>query len=235
MWWLNYCKGNMPAFGVRCVVAPDVPNNAGSLAPVEVTAPLGSIVNVERPWPVSARHIIGQFLPDVVLGCLAKAVPEKAPAEGAACLWGIQIRGGPEVTARAGRSAGNSSADRYEVLSFNSGGSGARPELDGMSATAFPSGVRAMSSELFETLAPIVVWKKELRPDSAGAGKTRGGLGQTVEVGTVDGAPFALYAMFDRVKNPARGRGGGTNGASGRVGLASGEKLRPKGMQLHSG
>jgi len=231
---LNYCKA-YAAFGVRCVVAPDVPNNAGSLATVEVTAPVGSIVNVERPWPVAARHIIGQFLPDVVLGCLAKAVPERAPAEGAACLWGVQIRGGPEVTARAGRAGGNASAERYEVLSFNSGGSGARPGLDGMSATAFPSGVRAMSSELFETLAPIVVWKKELRTDSAGAGETRGGLGQTVEVGTVDGAPFALYAMFDRVQNPARGRAGGRNGAAGRVGLASGERLRPKGMHFIPG
>ena len=130
----------------------------------------------------------------------------RAPAEGAACLWGIQIRGGPEVTARIGRPGGNVSAQRYEVLSFNSGGSGARPGQDGMSATAFPSGVRAMSSELFETLAPIVVWRKELRADSGGVGETRGGLGQTGEVGTVDGAPFALYAMFDRVDHPARGR-----------------------------
>jgi N-methylhydantoinase B len=231
---LNYCKA-YAAFGVRTIVAPDVPNNAGSLAPVEVTAPEGSIVNVERPWPVAARHIIGQFLPDVVLGALAKAVPERVPAEGAACLWGIQIRGGPEVAARVGRPGGNVSAERYEVLSFNSGGSGARPGLDGMSATAFPSGVRAMSSELFETLAPIVVWKKELRADSGGAGETRGGLGQTVEVGTLDGAPFALYAMFDRVDNPAKGRAGGANGAAGKVRLASGKALPAKGMHYIRG
>jgi len=231
---LNYCKA-YAAFGVRTIVAPDVPNNAGSLAPVEVRAPAGSIVNVERPWPVAARHIIGQFLPDVVLGALAKAVPEKVPAEGAACLWGIQIRGGPEVAARVGRPGGNVSSERYEVLSFNSGGSGARPGLDGMSATAFPSGVRAMSSELFETLAPIVVWRKELRADSGGAGETRGGLGQTVEVGTLDGAPFALYAMFDRVENPAKGRGGGANGAAGKVRLASGKPLPAKGMHYIPG
>ncbi|MDH3234657.1 MAG: hydantoinase B/oxoprolinase family protein, partial [Alphaproteobacteria bacterium] len=101
--------------------------------------------------------------------------------------------------------------------------------------TAFPSGVRAMSSELFETLAPIVVWRKELRADSGGVGETRGGLGQTVEVGTVDGAPFALYAMFDRVDNPARGRAGGGNGAAGQVHLASGKRLPAKGMHFIPG
>ncbi|HEY7607735.1 MAG TPA: hydantoinase B/oxoprolinase family protein [Alphaproteobacteria bacterium] len=227
---LNYCKA-YSAFGVRCVVAPRVPNNAGSLAPIVVTAPEGSIVNVKHPWPVSARHVIGQFLPDVMLGCLAKAVPERIPAEGAACLWGAQLRGGPSVAAGAPTQS-NRIGEPFEVMFFNSGGSGGRPFADGMNATAFPSGVRALPAEVVETVAPVVIWKKELRPDSAGAGRYRGGLGQTVEVGTIDGAPFGFFAMFDRVKSAPRGRAGGANGTPGRVETASGAKLRAMGLQV---
>ncbi|MBT3701050.1 MAG: hydantoinase B/oxoprolinase family protein, partial [Alphaproteobacteria bacterium] len=61
------------SFGVRCIVGPDIPNNTGSLSAIKVKAPIGSILNVERPWPVCARHIIGQFLPEVVMGWLAKS------------------------------------------------------------------------------------------------------------------------------------------------------------------
>jgi 5-oxoprolinase (ATP-hydrolysing)/N-methylhydantoinase B len=229
---LNYCKA-YSAFGVRCVVAPEVPNNAGSLAPIKVTAPEGSILNVARPRPVSARHIIGQFLPDVVMGCLAKAVPERVPAEGASCVWGAQLRGGPEIGAAPGALA--AAAARYEMLFFNSGGSGARPALDGLSATAFPSGVKAMAIEVVETQGPVVVWKKELRPGSAGAGANRGGLGQTLDIGTADGAPFAISAMFDRINHAARGREGGADGRPGQVGLASGQEIAAMGLQVISG
>ena len=219
------------AFGVRAAVAPEIPNNAGSLAPVEVRAPVGSILNVEKPRPVCARHIIGQFLPDAVLGCLAKVPGLEVPAEGAACLWGIQVRGGPEVGAAPGIND-DGDAVPFDLLTFNSGGSGARPAVDGLSATAFPSGVRALPVEAVEARAPVVVWRKELRPDSGGAGRQRGGLGQTVEVGTRDGAPFALFAMYDRVDNPPRGRDGGADGAPGAVSAASGAGLRAKGKQI---
>jgi len=227
---LNYCKA-YSAFGVRCIVAPRVPNNAGSLAPIVVTAPEGSVVNVSHPWPVSARHIIGQFLPDLVMGCLAKAVPDRVPAEGAACLWGAQLRGGPSIDPGAAARSNRVGAP-FDVLFFNSGGSGGRPWADGMSATAFPSGVRALPVEAVETTAPIVVWKKEFRPDSGGAGRYCGGLGQIVEVGTLDGAPMGVFAMFDRVVSAPRGRAGGADGASGRVELASGTALKAMGFQI---
>ncbi len=232
---MNYCKA-YATYGVRCVVGAAIPNNHGSLAPVAVTAPEGSILNAPRPYPVAARHIIGQFLPDVVLGCLAQAVPDRVPAEGAATLWGAQIRGGPEVDAAFGHDGeAGQGGRRYEILFFNSGGTGARPGSDGLSATAFPSGVRAISSEVVETLAPIVIWRKELRPDSAGPGRRRGGFAQTVEIGSIDGAPFAISAMFDRIDNAARGRDGGGDGAVGRIGLASGAALAAKGLQYVAG
>jgi N-methylhydantoinase B len=76
---LNYCKA-YTIFGLKCVVAPDVPNNAGGLAPFRVQAPEGSVLNVQRPWPVAARHMIGQMLPDLIFGCLDQALPSRIPA-----------------------------------------------------------------------------------------------------------------------------------------------------------
>jgi N-methylhydantoinase B len=114
---------------------------------------------------------------------------------------------------------------------FHAGGTGGRPEKDGLSATAFPSGVRNTPVEINETIAPIVIWKKEYRRDSGGPGRQRGGLGQVMEIAHAEGAPFAVSTMFDRVVNPARGRAGGGAGATGRVRLASGAELRPKGRQ----
>src|ERR1700723_1466868 len=82
------------AFGVKCLVAPDVPNNAGSLEPITVSAPEGCVLNVKRPWPVAARHTVGQMLPDVVFGCLHQVIAGGVPAEGASSLWNPQIFGG---------------------------------------------------------------------------------------------------------------------------------------------
>ena len=83
------------SFGVRCVVGSEVPNNAGSLSAIEVTAPVGCLLNAPPPAAVSARHSIGQMLPDVVLGALGQAMPPgSVPAEGASCLWNPVIMGG---------------------------------------------------------------------------------------------------------------------------------------------
>jgi N-methylhydantoinase B len=221
---LNYCRA-YSIFGLRCIVAPGVPNNDGALAPFRVDAPLGSILNVERGWPVAARHVIGQMLPDVVFGCLAQALPGRVPAEGSSCLWSVQLRGRNESA------GGNARGAAFDTVFFNSGGSGARPVQDGLSGTAFPSGVRAMPVEVTEANAPIVIWRKELSIDSGGAGERRGGLGQVVEVGGRGDAPFEVLAMFERVERPARGLDGGANGSKGVVRLKSGATLRAKGLQ----
>lgn len=208
-------------YALKCVVAPDIPNNAASLAVFDVSSPT-NILNAERPAPVSVRHVIGHMVPDLVLGALARALPGRILAEGAAALWNIHISVRP-VAGAAGR--------RAEVLMFNSGGMGARPGIDGLSATAFPSGVHTMPIEATEHTGPIVVWRKELRPDSGGAGKYRGGLGQLIEIAPADGHEFDFSAMFDRIATPPRGRDGGEDGAPGSARLDDGTKLRPKGWQ----
>jgi N-methylhydantoinase B len=225
---LNYTRA-YTAFALRAAIAPEVPNNAGSLEPFEIDAPEGSILNVQHPWPVSARHIIGQFLPDVVFGCLADVIPDRVPAEGASCVWGAQLRGGPQVSAQTDTPSHATAA--FETLFFNSGGSGARPGADGLSATAFPSGIKAISCEVIESGNPIVIWKKELLEGSGGSGQWRGGKGQRIEIGTLNGAPFQFFGMYDRVHRPARGRSGGGPGGKGWVGLTDGTPLASMGLQ----
>lgn len=207
---LNYSAA-YAVFALRCIVGPDIPNNAGSLAPFKVDGPKGCILNAQRPAPVAMRHAIGQLTPDLVLGCLHQAVPEKVPAEGASCMYDIPMRHAPEVAQMGGR--------KFAIEPVHNGGTGARPNADGLSATAYPSGVFGSQVEITESVAPVVVWRRELRPDSGGPGRFRGGLGQTIEVSSANGMPFSVFLSLERIKNPALGREGGKHGMPGRVRL----------------
>ena len=219
------------SFGIRCIIGSRVPNNAGSLAPIRVTAPEGSILNAPRPCAVAVRHVIGQMLPDVVLGCLDKALPGQVPAEGSSSLWNPMLTGGHGLV--DDHEYGN--APPFSVTIFHAGGTGARPGKDGLSATAYPSGVRNTPVEITESVAPLIFTRKEYRIGSGGEGQHRGGDGQIIEIESTTGAPFAVYALFDRIDHPARGRGGGGNGAPGAVSLAGGKKLKGKGKQIVPG
>ena len=214
-------------YALKCAIAPEIPNNAASLAPFVISAPDHTIVNAHHPAPVALRHVIGHMIPDAVYDALDKILAETVPAEGAGTLCNFQVSLRPrtdQLSGQAGR--------RAEVLTFNSGGSGARPTLDGMSATAFPSGVMTMPVEATEHTGPVIIWRKELRPDSGGAGKYRGGLGQYMEVGASEGYEFDFSAMFDRVKFPARGRHGGLDGAPTSIVKSDGSTMKGKGKQF---
>ena len=214
-------------YALKCAVAPEIPNNAASLAPFQVIAPENSIVNALHPAPVALRHVIGHMVPDAVYSALDQLLPNMVPAEGAGCLCNFQVSLRPHKGAPA-----TLSTRRAEVLTFNSGGSGARPTLDGMNATAFPSGVMTMPVEATEQVGPVIIWRKELRPDSGGSGKYRGGLGQYMEVGAQEGHEFDIQAMFDRVNHPANGRQGGDMGAATTIAVDDGTPMKGKGKQF---
>jgi N-methylhydantoinase B len=217
------------SFGVKCIIAPKVPNNEGSLALLRMHAPENCILNALHPFPVATRHVVGQMLPDLVIGCLNQALDDQVPAEGTSCLWNLFAFGGSsQIDAD---SAEMMKARVFNIMSFHSGGTGARPGKDGLSATAFPSGVRNVPVEVTEAMSPLLVRRKEYRTDSGGAGRYRGGLGQVMEVVTLDDAAFAISANYDRVVYPARGRNGGKDGKPGVLSLGSGTMLKSKGQQ----
>jgi len=217
-------------FGINCIVAPDVPCNTGSLSQITVSAPLGSILNVERPFPVSARHTVGQMCPDVMFGCLSQAVPDRVPAEGAGTMWNPMLRGGRSAVDPKSAVEGRVTRDFDSVL-FNTGGTGGRPGLDGLSAVAFPSNVKTVPTEVVESITPIIIWRKELRPGSGGAGQYRGGMGQIMEIGVEGDAAFSLSAMFERARHPAKGFHGGKDGLQGVVRTTGGRELLSSGRQ----
>lgn len=217
------------SFGVKCIVAPKIPNNEGSLAVLRMHAPENCILNALHPRPVATRHVTGQMLPDLMIGCLNQALDNAVPAEGTSCLWNLFAFGGTsQIDAD---STEMMKARAFNVMSFHSGGTGARPGKDGLSATAFPSGVRNVPVEVTEAMSPLLLLRKEYRTDSGGAGKFRGGLGQVIEVITLDDAAFAISANYDRVLYPPRGRNGGSDGMAGRLTLLSGAVLKSKGRQ----
>ena len=205
---LNYATA-YSVFAMRCIIGSDIPNNAGSLEPFVVTGPPGCILNAQHPAPVAMRHTLGQMTPDLVLGCLHQALPHAVPAEGASCMYDLPMR----HTADAARNGGR----EFAVELVHNGGTGARPMADGLSATAFPSGVFGSQVEITESTAPVTVWKRELLPDSGGPGQYRGGLGQRIEMTSAIGEPFLVFLSVERLQNPAKGRAGGRPGAPGRI------------------
>ncbi|MEM0924069.1 MAG: hydantoinase B/oxoprolinase family protein, partial [Pseudomonadota bacterium] len=174
-----------------------------------VDGPPGCILNAQAPAPVAMRHTLGQMTPDLVYGCLAQALPVAVPAEGASCMYDLPLRNPPE--------AAKSSGTQFALELVFNGGTGARPGLDGLSATAFPSGVWGSQVETTEAAAPVLFHRRELRPDSGGAGQRRGGLGQRIELSSATDEDILLFLSVERIANPAKGRHGGGTGAPGRI------------------
>ncbi len=213
---LNYTIA-YTTYALKAAICPEVPNNEGSFRPVRIVAPQGSILNCSRSAPVAARHIVGHFAPECVLGALADIIPERALAEGANTIWNIQAAGFWP------------SGAPFRFVSMMAGGMGARSSKDGLSAAIFPSGIRGTPVEIIESASPLVVTRKALRQDSGGAGTYRGGLGQEVHLGLRSDRPLTFTAMFDRTRYPARGLHRGQAGALGEVLLDDGTRLAAKG------
>ena len=201
---MNYTHA-YSTFAIRSCLNPDLPNNHGSLAPIRVVAPKGSIVNCEYPVPVNARHVVGMYVPMPILKALYQVIPERVLAEGAGAVWTIQIQGKHDD----GRP--------FTSSMFNySGGMGARATKAGPSATCYPTGVAAVPVEILEAAMPIVFDRKELRPGSGGAGRTTGGDGQIIQFHLRTRHSWLLNAVPSRLDQGPEGLGGGAPGAAGR-------------------
>ena len=212
---MNYTHG-YASFALKAAVAPDVPHNDGAFHPVHVSAPVGSILNCTEPAAVAARHLVGHFVPSAIFAALAQALPDKLLAGGADPIWLSVWRGiHPE------------SHEPFMTAIFQVGGMGARATKDGLSTTGFPSGVAGIPAEVIESLSGLVQARRELRTDSGGAGRTRGGLGQATEYWYRGEGPWSLSAMADRTTFAAQGFAGGGPGALGIL-AADGVALRPK-------
>lgn len=212
---LNYTHA-YTTYTLMAALAPGIPNNEGAFRPIDVRVPLGSILNCRRPAPVSARHLIGHFVSQPLLTALAEVIPEQVIANGSAGLWNTMMDGMDK------------NGDEFAYIFFSAGGMGAAHDRDGLSATAFPSGITGVPVEAIETAAPLLMHRRQLRPDSGGPGQFRGGLGQEMELEIITGQNANHSCMYDRTGNPAAGLFGGKSGANGEVLLSGGGRPHPK-------
>lgn len=215
---LNYTHA-YASFAMKAAICPDVPHNDGAFRPVHVSAPAGSILNCREPAAVASRHLIGHFLPGVIFGALAGALPDRLLAGSSDPIWISVWRGQP-----------SGAPEPFTFSLFQCGGMGARAGKDGLSATGFPSGVAGVPAEVVEALAPLVMRRRELRTDSGGAGRQRGGLGQWSELSYRGDGAWLLSPMVDRTRHAAQGLDGGRPGAPGEVVLSDGTRPQPKAL-----
>ena len=205
----------MTAYAVKSAAAPTLPNNEGAVAPIEVNAPDGSIVNPRWPAPGGSRALTGHFVPTLVFGALAQVAPERIAAGAGSPLWSITQSG----VKPDGRS--------YANLFFFNGGMGATHIKDGEHCLSWPSNISSTPTEVIEQLAPMRIHRRTFRPGSGGDGRRRGGLGQEILIENLSPTPTAVTFLAERTKSPAPGVAGGGDGATGEVRI-NGETVDPK-------
>ena len=224
-----YCRA-YACFGIKCVVAPEIPNNWASLAPFRMIIPEGCILNAPHPYPVSVRHVIGHLLPDLMMGCLHQAVPDRVTAEGASALWNPPLRGGG-VGLRSGarQQAGHRRFRDHHIQlrrhrRASDTGRAERHRLSIRRANHAGRGDRKRRPDHHLAQGTQAGFRR--------AGRTRGGIGQIMEIATKGDLEFSVNASFDRIAHAPKGREGGRDGAPGRVAQKSGAMLRTKGLQV---
>ncbi|BAT59412.1 acetophenone carboxylase delta subunit [Variibacter gotjawalensis] len=205
----------MSMYGVKVCISPELPNNEGAWRAITVTAPPGCIVNPVFPASGGSRMLIGHYLPMLVFGCLGQVLPERVMAACGAPMWGMN------------QSGIRPNGKPYANMFFYNGGMGGNVKADGLSCLSWPSNVSSTPVEISEHIAPLRFHHKRLRPDSGGAGKHRGGLGQEVLIESRSETPIAVSFLAERTRFAAFGIEGGEPGATGELRL-NGKQVDPK-------
>jgi N-methylhydantoinase B len=196
----------------RCLLGLNVPNNSGCLAPIEVVAPPGTVVNALSPAPVAGGNVeTSQRIVDVLLGALAQALPEKIPAASQGTMNNVTVGGklpSPPHPSPEGR---GESFTYYETIG---GGMGARPNSDGPSAVhSHMTNTLNTPVEALEYAYPLRVLRYAVRRGSGGAGKFHGGDGIRRDMQVL--ADCQVTLLTDRRRHPPYGLAGGDPGATG--------------------
>ena len=199
---------------LKCVLDPTTPNNDGCHRPIKVHAPVGTVVNPRPPAAVNGRHLVGHMMSRVVYGALKEILPKHVIAD---C--------GSMPTVAAKFNSAGASQHPFSFIFMANGGMGARAAKDGLACAPFPTNPSCGSVEIMETDAPLRILRKEFSPDSGGAGKFRGGLGQEVEVEIAGTEPVVLSLFLGGAVSPPRGFFGGDDGTCNTASLNGGEPL----------
>jgi N-methylhydantoinase B len=216
---INYTRAYV-AVPMKMVCDPELPNNQGTYAPLEVIAPEGSLLNPTFPAACFWRLAAGMLVSELMFRALAKIAPDRVPADsGSMPTWQFYVNG-----LRPG-------GEPFALHQHAFGGMGGRPGRDGLAAVSFPYNVRDVSIEWSETETPILYEARELIPDSGGAGEFRGGLGQQLVLraypgGVAPGSALVLSGSAGRMRFAPKGTSAGRDGAIARIEV-NGEPIRP--------
>jgi N-methylhydantoinase B len=198
----------------RCLIGIEIPNNSGCLAPIEVIAPIGSVVNASYPAAVAGGNVeTSQRIVDVLMGALAQAMPGIVPAASQGTMNNITIGGWD--------SQKNRPYTYYETIG---GGMGARSDAIGGSALhSHMTNTLNTPVEALEYAYPLRVIRYEIRHGSGGAGYYHGGDGIQRDIQVLSDAQITL--LTERRVIPPYGMNGGLPGSVGKNQIISGEEV----------
>ena len=205
-------------YALKCILDPHTPYNEGITRPVSVHVPEGTILNPRFPAPVFARNQTAHYLPAVIMEALSKAIPQRVMA---AC-------GSPTNRTVFTGPKGHDGRP-FSFMMISSGGMGASAGKDGYSCTPYPSNSGSPPVEVVESVVPLTIRRKALRPDSGGAGEFRGGLGIELVVENSSGQTMQVSSRMDRVTHPPAGLAGGREGGSAAIWRDDKQPFPPKG------
>ncbi len=222
MYWLSFRLTT-----ILTTLDPLMAHNAGMYRPISVVNPRGSVLNAEYPDAVCVRNSVPYRLFDSVSGAMLKAAPALLPAPS----------GGTMVTISLAEIAADGASRMVEVIQPMRCGMGAFDGRDGFDARDNSlNNMRNQPTELVEAQSSIRVLDYDIRPDSGGPGRWRGGVGQAITVEILCDGGIFLARGLDRIRFPAFGVAGGQPGAPMRIienrGRA-GERILGKIHELH--
>ncbi|MGH2376241.1 MAG: hydantoinase B/oxoprolinase family protein [bacterium] len=189
-------------YALKSILTPHIPSNAGCFRPLHVRAPEGSILNCAYPAAVNQRTMTGWFCGPAVLRALAPVLPDRVQA-----FTGLPVSISAYGRDRHGRPFN-------DHIMFGGGQGGSR-HGDGRPALMYPTSAGNVPVEMFEQRTPLLVERKELIPDSGGAGHHRGGLGQRMRLRKLydDGLPVLVNVLPHGRASPVSGLLGGQAGS----------------------
>ena len=195
-------SGTMYPF--KCALTPRIPNNEGLFRPIHVSAPEGCILNTTFPHPVKARAKVTNNINQVIFGAVWPILGEHAQA-GSGSIWPFSVSGQLD------------GYGTFAVFMLPHGGRGAMRELDGLPPIAFPHNSSVTATEIMEIQAPVLLLCKEFLPDSAGPGRMRGGISQTIKMRSIADGPRSLRVRPDKMFCEPPPMNGGRPGRVGTV------------------
>lgn len=200
-------------YPLKCMLTPNVRGNAGCYRPFTVKAPQGSVLNCNKPAPVSLRTRTGWYTSPNIFRAIANAAPDRVVAH----------TGLPSLLTVYGKTAEGKVF--YDHL-LSGGGQGGASSKSGESSVLWPTSAATSSIELLESRSPVVVLEKGFVTDSGGAGEHRGGLGARIRLTKRydDGIPLTVFVSPEGVNAPIDGLFGGKAGK-----LAHGTVLNAEG------